>query len=221
MEQEFKAIEALVNVELGYPNVLELTDFGIGMEAIGDKIIVLMDSYRSGYECTVCKGAGKVRQFSRCKCDPDEWNMETHLERGTKNRFGEPCDICGGNYLSKRVDSIVECPQCHGKGATLIIPDTAKSLPTTGIVVSIGPDADRSFLHKRILVGPYSGVFCPMKGNIPVKIYKEHEPLAFIYNINPEHGKVEEMVDTDNHVVELPVADFIDYDTPLADSQNI
>ncbi len=221
MEQVFKEMTAQLDINLGFDNVLELTDLGIGIEALGDKIVVLLDSYRSGYECTKCKGIGKLRQFSRCKCDPVDWYEETHLPRGERNRFGELCELCGGDYMSKRLDLVVECPQCKGKGATLIIPQSAQSLPTTGVVVSVGPLATKIKKHCRIVASPYAGTYIPMKGNIPVKIYHQHEPLAYIYNINPEHIKLEEMIDKNKQLIDLPVSDFIELDTPIPDTQNI
>lgn len=218
--EHLEDVSAKVDIELGYDNVLEITDLGIGIEAIGDKIVVLMDSFRSGYECVTCKGTGKVKQIKRCICDPEDWSEEKNLPRGQKNRFGEPCEKCGGDFMSKRQDLVISCPTCKGKGATLIIPDSAKSLPTTGVVISCGPDVTRIRKHTRIIATPHSGIYIPMKGNVPVKIYHQHEPLAYIYNINPEHIKTEEMIDS-NGIVELPVSDFIEYDTPLSDDKNI
>lgn len=213
-------LEARVDVELGYNNILEITNLGIGIEAIGDKIVVLMDSFRSGYECTGCKGVGKVKNEIRCKCDPPDWNADTNLTPGTRNRFGEPCLECMGNYKQKRKFEVQTCPTCKGKGSTIIIPDSAKSLPTTGIVISCGPDVTKIKLHSRIVATPHSGIYIPMKGNVPVKIYHEYEPLAYIYNINPEHGKIEEMIDSDHKIIDIPSSGFIDYDTPLGEDKN-
>lgn len=214
-------LEAKVDVELGYDNILEITDLGIGIEALGDKIVVLMDSYRSGYECTVCKGVGKIKTEIRCKCDPEDWDVNKHVAPGTRNRFGESCLECMGNYLEKRKSVVQTCPTCKGKGSTLIIPDSAKSLPTTGVVISCGPDVTRIKIHTRIIATPHSGIYIPMKGNVPVKIYHQHEPLAYIYNINPEHGKTEEMIDRDKKIIDIPSSGFIEYDTPLGDDKSI
>lgn len=214
-------LSAQVDVELGFYNVLEITELGIGIEALGDKIVVLMDSYRSGYECTTCKGIGKIKNEVRCVCDPLDWDENKNVARGTRNRFGEPCLECMSNYMQKRKTEIVTCPTCKGKGSTLIIPDSAKSLPTTGIVISCGPDVTKIKNHCRIIATPHSGIYIPMKGNVPVKIYHEYEPLAYIYNINPEHDKIEEMIDQNYKIIDIPSSGFIEYDTPLGKDKNI
>jgi co-chaperonin GroES (HSP10) len=85
-----------------------------------------------------------------------------------------------GDYVSQRVDKV--CNACEGRGALLILPETSKNLPTTGVVVSMGeattPEA-RRILHKvplnytigdRILFGPYAGNMIPTKAGLLFKI---------------------------------------------------
>jgi hypothetical protein len=210
---------AELDVNAGDTNVIGLMEIGIGLEAVGDNILVLIDSYRSGYECTQCKGTGKLRQISRCVCDPDVPDTDLSKERGARNRFGRidaPCLDCGGDYLSERVNKIVECPACKGKGAMLIIPDSAQSLPTTGVILSKGPDVTRSGieLNKRVVCTPHSGVFLPMKGNIPVKCFRQHEPLCVMYNLKQEGGFEK------NDPGELATSKFVEYETPLGEKYN-
>lgn len=153
-------------------NVAELVELGICLEAIDDKIIVKMDSYRSGYECKTCHGKGFIK--STYKTDPDK-----------------PCE------------------DCHGKGALLAIPERAKSLPTSGIVISIGENTrammarrGEILLHSpakidvgaRVIFGPHTGTLIPFKGNVQLKIMREHEPLAVMF------GK------------DTGASDFIDYE---------
>jgi hypothetical protein len=213
---------AELDVDAGEDNIIGLMEIGVGLEAVGDNIIVLIDSYRSGYECTACKGTGKLREIKRCVCDPDipdeklaDYQGEGVL-RGTRNKFGAVCDNCGGDYVSKRSDKMIECPTCHGKGASLIIPDTAQSLPTTGVILSVGPDGTRSGIvrNKRIVATPHSGVFLPMKSNIPVKVYRQHEPLCVMYNLKQEGGY--EKCDPG----ELATSKFVEYETPLGEKHN-
>lgn len=200
-----------VNVDDGEPNVIGLVELGIGLEAVGDNILVLIDSYRSGYECTVCKGTGKLRRVSRCICDPDVSDDRLDFPRGSRNRFGAECETCHGSYLEMRVDDVVTCHKCGGKGATLVIPETAKSLPTTGIILSMGPEVTRAgiALNKRVICTPHSGVGLPMKGNIPVKVYRQHEPLCVMYNI-----KKDGLADKEK-AGELASNQFVELDTPL------
>ena len=67
------------------------------------------------------------------------------------------------------VDKVEPCPECKGKGALLIFVDASKSLPTTGVVLSLGAkvktDAPDLKLYDRVLFGPHSGQFIPIRGN--------------------------------------------------------
>jgi co-chaperonin GroES (HSP10) len=127
-------------------NVLELSDLGISLEAIADKIIILVDGYKSGYECKECKGTGRV-----------------------------PSPVIAG--------SMRDCDECKGKGVTIHIPDTAKSMPSTGVVVSMGPLCTKSSVQigTRVVYGVHVGTPIPIKGNIKLRIMREHEPLCRIF----------------------------------------
>ena len=55
-----------------------------------------------------------------------------------KDRFQQTCKICNG----LGIDYKIQCSECKGKGGLLVIPDNAKSLPTTGVVLSMGPKTE-------------------------------------------------------------------------------
>lgn len=207
---------AALEVDAGEDNIVGLIEIGIGLEAVGDNILVLIDSYRSGYECTACMGTGQLRMKSRCTCDPDSPDDKLDQPRGTRNRFGAPCESCNGDYMSRRIDMTVACDKCKGKGSSLFIPDNAKSMPTTGVILSKGPDVTRGGIeiNKRIIATPHSGVFLPMKGNVPIKCYRQHEPLCIMYNIDTT-GKADK-----NEPGELATSKFVDIDTPLGKEYN-
>lgn len=207
---------AALEVDAGEDNIIGLTEIGIGLEAVGDNILVLVDSYRSGYECTACLGTGQLRMKSRCNCDPDIPNEELEVKRGTRNRFDAACEICGGDYLSKRIETLVMCEKCKGKGSSLFIPENAKTLPTTGVILSKGPDVTRGGIevNRRIIATPHSGVFLPMKGSIPIRCYRQHEPLCVMYNID-KTGRADK-----RDPGELASSKFVDYDTPLGPEYN-
>ena len=165
-------------IQDGY-NVAHLTELGIKLEAIEDKIIVLIDQYKSGYECSTCQGKGEITEVSRV------------VEGATK---------------------ITECPECHGKKVIIHIPEISKSLPTSGVVISLGEnckalqyedkyvyDFDNRMdiktslpkfpnakirLGARVVFGPHVGSFIPFKGNIRLKIMREHEPLCIMYGVD-------------------------------------
>jgi co-chaperonin GroES (HSP10) len=185
-EETFASLEAAVahlNVDLGHENILEMPDLRLAIEALPNKIVVLLDKFKSGYECTKCKGSGKLRSL-----------------------------VVEG--------ALRTCDQCNGRGASLIIPQNAQSIATTGVVVSIGEGVTKIKLHSRVICGPYSGVALPMKGNIEVKIYHEDEPLAVLYNLNPNGTLVKKSIDEDNQIIELDTSKFVEHDTPLAETNN-
>lgn len=133
-------------------NVCTIENLNISLMAIEDKIIVMFDEYKSGYECKDCKGTGKVQTV--CVC-------ENSGHPGFKNRFKQvACDFCGGDYEKGRRELI--CLVCKGFGNIIEIPQTAKTLPTTGIVVSMGPEtpamiATRNLIENKKLLKSYSG----------------------------------------------------------------
>jgi co-chaperonin GroES (HSP10) len=100
-----------------------------------DRIVVEEDKFRSGYECLNCDGEGTV-DCKRCA--------------GTGTIAGSRCVFCTNGQTV--------CPTCQGKGATVVIPETAKRRVTTGIVRAIGPKIqNRSLVGQRILYSNFAG----------------------------------------------------------------
>jgi hypothetical protein len=124
----------------GYPYVFE---------ALGEKILVSIDIFKSGYECRECQGKKVVE-----------------IKQGRESVFET-------------------CPACKGVGATLVLPDTSKNLPTTGVVVSIGFKAKELIngnykCGDRILFGPYSGNMIPTKAGLMFKVMDWNAPWTRI-----------------------------------------
>jgi hypothetical protein len=92
----------------------------MGMEATHDRVLVLEDEFRSGYECDTCGKSGKV------EC-PDCTDGSSPLNPDIQ------CKSCRGSRK-------IVCPDCNGKGETIVIPEVAKRRPTTGLIVSIGAE---------------------------------------------------------------------------------
>ena len=92
----------------------------MGMEATYDRVLVLEDEFRSGYECERCVKSGSI------PC-PDCMDGSSKLNPDIR------CKTCQGNLKLK-------CPDCNGAGELLVIPEVAKRRPTTGLIVSIGCD---------------------------------------------------------------------------------
>lgn len=88
-------------------------------EAHGDRMIVLQDDFRSGYECATCMTKGEII------CENCQGSGKSVVVVDGK------CSACNG-----RGNQV--CPDCNGKGATIIVPQNAERRPTTGTIVSAG-----------------------------------------------------------------------------------
>lgn len=151
-------------------------------EAMLKKIIVSIDIYKSGYECKVCKGRKRIE--IKCSCEEGEHlglryaESEIKTIRDTlgdeiaKSRAALPCPECKGDYIQAR--KTVSCTACKGLGAILILPETSKNLPTTGVVVSIGHGVKRNKIKykigDRVMFGPYTGAMIPTRAGLLFKI---------------------------------------------------
>lgn len=124
------------NVKPDLSNVLDLGN-GLEFEAFADRILVLEDEFRSGYECTDCGGATK-KVCSQCGGEGHYINAGSVEVK---------CSECGG-------DGRVTCPTCGGKGGLLITPEVSARRPASGKIVSVGP-------------GVYqNGVLIPMRAKV-------------------------------------------------------
>lgn len=162
MEVDYSTQENLVLVVQGK----------IALEAVEDKILILMDRFRSGYECSMCMGTGEGRRCIDCN-------------NGVNSR-GFKCKVCEGSpdkWLGKT------CPQCKGRGSTIIIPDSAKALPTSGTIVSAGSLCTKRKVGERVVFGAHVGFFLPFKGNVRLRMMREHEVLCKLYIIDSSAPK--------------------------------
>jgi hypothetical protein len=102
-------------------NVLRLGE--LTLEAHADRIVVVEDEFRSGYECATCGGTGNIK----CADCSDGTSAVNPLIK---------CKSCAGTTW-------ILCADCGGKGALLVIPEQSERRPTTGTIVSVGPDVAR------------------------------------------------------------------------------
>lgn len=113
-------------------NVFKVGD--MEFEALSDRIIILEDAFRSGYECARCEGKGELR-----------------------------CDNCHGvgSYNHKKCahcdEGTIKCPDCHGKGGLLVVAEVSERRPTTGRVVSIGPKVTTLAVGESVLYSNFAG----------------------------------------------------------------
>ena len=123
-------------ITLDGSNKVEFPGYPYRFEALHEKILVSIDIFKSGYECKVCKGKGKLE--AKGQFVPGE---------GSKPVFEK-------------------CSKCNGTGVWLELPENSKNLPTTGVVVSMGKIAKEKADFKigdRILFGAYAGTMIPTK----------------------------------------------------------
>lgn len=149
-------------------NSVSFPGFPFTFTALGEKILVTLDQFKSGYECKTCKGAGKV--------------------------------------TSKVTGNLVVCSDCDGKSVKeggLIIPDTAKMLANSGVVVSMGDKAMKDTRHvyynkwyerfmfwkakkytydfrlgDRVLFSAHAGSLIPTRAGIAFKYMDYYQPIA-------------------------------------------
>ena len=103
-------------------NVLNLG--GLTLEASGDRIIVVEDEFKSGYECLTCEGVGSL------VCENCNGTGKSSISKDAR------CSQCQGRKS-------VVCPECNGKTVVkggIVVPEASERRPTTGTIVSLGPD---------------------------------------------------------------------------------
>ena len=111
------------------------------LEASGDYLILLRDEFRSGYECRTCNGSGET---------PCVFCGGTGNSPLTTDSF---CTMCEGRKTQV-------CPSCKGKTVEeggIVVPDNKKNLPTTGTIVSTGPNVKYLRRQQEVMFPNYAG----------------------------------------------------------------
>ena len=123
-------------------------------EASADRILVVQDEFRSGFECSQCgdkehmiiSGYYDGKQVSVVDCD--NCQGRGHYMKG-ENEIR--CAICEGRGK-------VPCPRCGGKGgATIVLADVNKGRTTTGLIVSVGKNVEGYALGERVVYQAFAG----------------------------------------------------------------
>ncbi len=128
------------------------------LEASGDYLILLRDEFRSGYECTFCLGQGEV------KCEGCAGTGRSLLTEDGR------CPICHGHKTKV-------CPLCNGKTVVeggIVIPEDRQNEPTTGTIISCGPDVKRHENGISIMFPSYAGHQLKLGGETPEGEEKEY-----------------------------------------------
>jgi hypothetical protein len=179
-EDQKKLAASAQQIVLDDSNKVSFPDFPYTFEALNEKILVSIDVFKSGYECKTCHGKKKIEHLCICvHTDRVGFRYDTlELEEIEKSLGTSVCETrsmmlcteCGG--FPESVHTNIKCPDCKGVGATLILPDASKNLPSTGVIVSMGRVAkEKSDLKigDRILFSPHAGQMIPTKAGLMFK----------------------------------------------------
>jgi len=142
----------------------------LALEAVENKILILIDKFKSGYECKDCNETGI---YQGCTC--------ARLGTPGVKENGKSCVYRDG--CSKQVVGTT-CRTCKGTGSTLILPPNARGIPTSGVIVSVGPLANKRKINERVLFGAHTGYFLPFKGNAKIRCMREDEILCLIHSVD-------------------------------------
>lgn len=173
------------------------------MEAYYDRIVVKVDEYKSGRECSKCGGKGHLG----VKCP---YCKGTGFHNGKEDNG--PCPDCtvGTGPLAKTLGR-VPCELCSGQGtSSIIVPEDAEKLPTTGVITSVGwlcnflktpegfvrrPPEHCLAVGDRVIFTNFSGNAYELgaaKNKVPIRILKEAEVLGILrkeLKVEPEQFK--------------------------------
>lgn len=97
-------------------------------------------------------------------------------------KSGYECKACGGTGKSA-LNPMWRCKECEGKGSLLVIPETAERKPTTGKIISTGPDVQYLKVGQSVMFSSYAGHTVDLNdGGIPVvmRVLHETEILCFV-----------------------------------------
>lgn len=182
-------------INIDKDNAVELTSLGIQLEAVEDKIIVVMDQFKSGYECKECGGTGKIKS--------------TVVEGADKD-----CPTCEGRGALLVVPQISQSLPTLGTVVSVgektrwakfqsgeWVVDLSYEILNSDLLFKAAQESEGKKIKIRpgakVLFQPHVGTLIPFKGNLRLKIMREHEPLCVIYG------------------TDIDSRDFIDFDIPL------
>ncbi len=143
--------------------------------ALGDRVLIEEDQFKSGYECTACAGTGEV------VC-PDCAGRGIHTrtrpadDGGPEIEVTTRCVQCGG--AKKQA-----CKSCRGRGGLLVVPESAQRRPSTGTVVSAGRGCAYLKEGQKVVYSNFSGHTLDLeRAGVPVilRILHEAEVLALV-----------------------------------------
>lgn len=140
------------------------------LRAIGHRILVLEDEFKSGYECKDCGGTGHTDLIClHCK--------GSTFWKGKEDNG--PCPDCevGTSGIRKSLGFEL-CPTCKGRSGMIIVPDDAKRRPCTGVILSKGSEVTEFTVGSRVLYTNYTGTDFEILGGVKLRIMLDHDVMA-------------------------------------------
>lgn len=141
----------------------------VGWEAMFDRLLILEDPFRSGYECDTCDATGRIA----CPdCDTGHSRLNPEIA----------CKTCRG-------ERNIACKECEGKGALLEIPEVAQRRPTTGRIVSIGNEVSNYSIGDSVVYPNFVGEVYDLTGvddvgrekKVVMRVLREKETICKIH----------------------------------------
>lgn len=178
-EEQFRSIGEMASrskqsaVATDYMQDGEFKVAGVSFWAKGDRVIVIEDPFKSGYECKTCGGSGKL---DCADCDNGK----------SRNNQEITCKTCSGTRK-------FTCEDCKGKGALIILPQKSMRRPTTGTIMSCGAmvgfklvgekyqKMESYAVGERVMYGSFAGHTCDLEWQgkeIIVRILHDSELLC-------------------------------------------
>lgn len=167
-----------------HANSYTVLDGKLALEAVGDRVIVLEDKFKTGFECKTCGGGGYSNEPCPC-CKGTGFEGEESLVPN--------CRVCCNPKIEQKQPGKKPCDDCRGKGGILVAPQTAKRRPTTGKIVSTGPgryDSQGNWLPMIFKVGEhvmysnYSGHAITYKSqDITIRVMRQDEIMTKMYAV--------------------------------------
>ena len=150
-------------------NVLKLGT--LTMEAFNDRLLVIEDEFRSGYECPDCVGKKKIKspELEELVCENCEGSGKSVISKEAR------CSRCKGTGRTI-------CPTCQGRGGVIVVAEQSERRPTTGTVVSIGDRVERAQRGESVIYTSFSGhvydLELPGGEQIVIRVIQESDILA-------------------------------------------
>lgn len=150
--------------------------------AAGDRVNIMRDSMESAYSCRWCKGTGHSEDVCpTCKGD----------KVGIDGAAGcRSCKVMGYEKENWRSAGKVQCEYCRGVGhpAGIVIPESAKTAPVSGVIVSAGPNCKLYQWGDRVLYSRYAGHQLDTPDGETYTTMHEHEIIQLLKELPISNG---------------------------------